>query len=510
MFMENKFKVELITNLPADAIISCYRCGPMVDLCTGPHIPNTGYLKALTVSATSRAHWRADVTKDPLVRVYAVSFPDKKDLKDYQYRMEEAKKRDHRKLGIENELFFFHPLSPGSAFFNPHGARIYNAMMQYLREKYWEHEYEEVMTPNAFNLDLWRTSGHADHYKENMFLLDVEGQEWGLKPMNCPAHCLMFDQRSRSYKELPLRLADFGTLHRNEYSGALSGLTRVRRFQQDDAHIFCTPEQIQGEVSGFLSLMAEVYGVLGLEYELRLSTRPEGFLGEIEVWNAAEKALADALNSSGRPWEENPGDGAFYGPKIDITVFDALRRRFQCATVQLDFQQPIRFGLTYVTPANTLATPVIVHRAVYGSMERMIAILTEHFAGKFPLWMSPRQVMVIPISEKSREYAWDVQRAVRKAGFFAEVDARDGKMQKKVRDAQLAHWNYILVVGEEEAKNTTVNVRTRDNVVHGEHTLTNLLRVLQLEKAERSLVCQFEKEEAQANATGAPKEMNEA
>lgn len=417
--------------------------------------------------------------------------------------VEEAKKRDHRKLGIEGELFFFHQLSPGSAFFNPAGARIYNAMMQYLRECYWEHEYEEVMTPNAFNLDLWHTSGHADHYKENMFLLDVEGQEWGLKPMNCPAHCLMFDQRVRSYKELPLRLADFGTLHRNEYSGALSGLTRVRRFQQDDAHIFCTPEQIQAEVSGFLTLMDEVYSTLGLEYELRLSTRPEGFLGEIEVWNAAEKSLADALNASGRPWEENPGDGAFYGPKIDITVFDALRRRFQCATVQLDFQQPIRFGLTYVTPANTTATPVIVHRAVYGSMERMIAILTEHFAGKFPLWMSPRQVMVIPISEKSREYAEEVRVAIRKAGFFVEADVRDAKMQKKVRDAQLAHWNYILVVGEEEAKNTTVNVRTRDNVVHGEHTLANLLRVLQLERAERSLVCHFEKEDQSAAAAPA-------
>ncbi|GLC55278.1 hypothetical protein PLESTB_000967300 [Pleodorina starrii] len=486
MFQENKFKIEIIQGLPSDATITIYRVGPMVDLCSGPHLPSTSYLKASAVTAMSRAFWRGDVKREPLQRVYGITFPEPKLLKEYQHRIEEAKKRDHRVLGVQQELFFFHPLSPGSCFFLPHGARIYNTLMAFIREKYWQYEYEEVITPNIYNFDLWKTSGHADHYRENMFAFEIEKAEFGLKPMNCPGHCLMFANRTRSYRELPLRLADFGVLHRNEFSGALQGLTRVRRFQQDDAHIFCRPDQVMSEVQGFLKFLGEVYEVFGLDCTMALSTRPEGYLGDIELWNKAEEALTEALNSTGREWILNPGDGAFYGPKIDITVYDALRRKFQCATVQLDFQLPIRFGLEYASESGTLERPVIVHRAVLGSVERMFAILTEHFAGKWPFWLNPRQVMVVPISENSVPYAFDVRRELRAAGLHCDVDASDRKMQKKVREAQLAQYNYILVVGEAEKTAQTVNVRTRDNVVHGMFKLEDVRALMVQERDSRS------------------------
>mmetsp|Transcript_23413 Transcript_23413/g.39131 ORF Transcript_23413/g.39131 Transcript_23413/m.39131 type:complete len:714 (+) Transcript_23413:94-2235(+) len=499
MFLENKFKVELITNLPETSVISLYRNGPMVDLCCGPHVPNTGYLKAVAINQSSRSYWRADTNKDHLMRIYGITFPDTKQMKEYQHRIEEAKKRDHRTLGLAQELFFFHHLSPGSAFFLPHGTRIYNTLTEYIREKYWQFEYDEVITPNIYNFELWKTSGHADHYKENMFSFNIDSQEFGLKPMNCPGHCVMFNMRKRSFRELPLRLADFGVLHRNEASGALHGLTRVRRFQQDDAHIFCREDQIEAEVGSFLQLMGEIYGVLGLEYEMALSTRPEGYLGELALWDKAEAALESTLNKTGKEWKLNPADGAFYGPKIDITVFDALRRRFQCATVQLDFQLPIRFNLTYATEEGS-ARPVIIHRAVMGSMERMIAILTEHFGGKWPFWLSPRQIMIVPISDHSADYAMQVRSICRKAGFHVDADVTDKKMQKKVREAQLAQYNYILVVGEQEAKEGKVNVRTRDNKVHGAHSIASLLAVLAEEKSTRSNVCCFAKEDAAADA----------
>ncbi len=501
MFQENKFKVELISNLPEDATISCYRCGPMVDLCRGPHLPDTAWIKTVSVNQCSRAHWRADVTKDPLVRVYAVTFPDKKLMAEYKLRIEEAKKRDHRLIGLNQELFFFHTLSPGSCFFLPQGAKIYNKMMEFIREKYWEYEYDEVITPNVYNFDLWKTSGHAAHYKENMFSFDVEKAEFGLKPMNCPGHCVMFGNRKRSFRELPMRLADFGVLHRNEFSGALHGLTRVRRFQQDDAHIFCRQDQMEKELAAFVKMLDEVYEVFGLTYEMKLSTRPEGYLGELETWNKAEAALEAALNGTGKEWKLNPGDGAFYGPKIDITVFDALKRRFQCATVQLDFQLPIRFNLSYVSEANEPERPIIIHRAILGSVERMFAILTEHFAGKWPFWLSPRQVMIVPVSEQSRDYAHEVRSVLRKEGFYCEVDDTDRKMQKKVREAQLEQWNYILVVGEGEKTNRTVNIRTRDNVVHGEHKLEEgLLDTLLKERRTKSLTCLFGVEKSAAAA----------
>lgn len=493
MFKENKFKLEMISAFPDEEVITCYRCGPMVDLCTGPHVPDTGMLKAVGVNNMSSAFWRADVNREPLQRVYGITFPDDKELKAYQHRMEEAKKRDHRNLGTQQELFFFDIVSPGSCFFMPNGTRIFNELVSFIKEKYWEYEYDEVVTPNIYNFSLWETSGHAAHYRENMFAFQVEKADFGLKPMNCPGHCVMFGHRIRSYKELPIRMADFGVLHRNEYSGALSGLTRVRRFQQDDAHIFCRPDQVKQEITSFLKMLDEVYAVFGLSYKMALSTRPEGFLGELELWDQAEAALESALNDAGHEWELNEGDGAFYGPKIDITVFDALKRKFQCATVQLDFQLPIRFGLEYVDESGGRSRPVIVHRAILGSVERMFAILTEHFAGKWPLWVSPRQVMVVPVGNDDSDYCIEVKRELRKIGMHVEADVSSNKMQKKVREAQLMQFNYILVCGKSEKAARSVNVRTRDNVVHGECSLEKLKAVLLEEKKTRSLVSIFEK-----------------
>jgi threonyl-tRNA synthetase len=484
LFSENQFKVEIIKELPDDKTITVYRCGPLVDLCRGPHIPNTSHVKAFSCQKASASYWRGQADRESLQRVYGISFPDKKKLKEWQFLQEEAKKRDHRVVGQNQELFFFHPLSPGSAFFLPYGTRIYNKLMDFIRTQYVKRGYQEVVSPNIFNIELWNISGHASNYKDNMFCFDVEKQEYGLKPMNCPGHCLMFDHRVRSYRELPLRFADFGVLHRNELSGALTGLTRVRRFQQDDAHIFCLESQISEEVKNCLDFLEYTYKVFGFTYELELSTRPEKYLGEVETWDRAEAALTTALNAFAKPWEINAGDGAFYGPKIDITVFDALKRKFQCATIQLDFQLPIRFNLKYSTQEEGgIGRPVIVHRAILGSVERMFAILLEHYAGKWPFWLSPRQVILCPISEKFVEYALKVKGEIHDAGFHVEVDTTDKKIAKKVREAQLAQFNYILVVGQEEAGTGTVNVRTRDNVVHGTKSVQDFIAELKEEAA---------------------------
>ncbi|KAJ0965874.1 hypothetical protein J5N97_027012 [Dioscorea zingiberensis] len=463
MFSENKFKVEIINELPEDKTITVYRCGPLVDLCRGPHIPNTSFVKAFACLKASSSYWRGRADRESLQRVYGISFPDSKRLKEYLTLLEEAKKRDHRLLGQNQELFFFHPLSPGSCFFLPHGTRIYNKLMEFMRAQYWERGYQEVLTPNIYNMQLWETSGHAANYKENMFVFEIEKQEFGLKPMNCPGHCLMFEHRVRSYRELPLRIADFGVLHRNELSGALTGLTRVRRFQQDDAHIFCRESQVKEEVKNVLEFIKHAYDIFGFTFELELSTRPEKYLGEIETWDKAEASLKDALEEFGRPWQINEGDGAFYGPKIDIGVFDALKRKFQCATLQLDFQLPLRFKLSYSAEDEAkLERPVMIHRAILGSVERMLAILLEHYKGKWPFWLSPRQAIVCPVSEKSQPYALQVHEQIHKAGYYVDADMTDRKIQKKVREAQLAQYNYILVVGEEEANTGQVSVRVRD------------------------------------------------
>ncbi|WRX13674.1 Aminoacyl-tRNA synthetase [Theobroma cacao] len=454
-----RIEVEIINDLPADKTITVYRCGPLVDLCRGPHIPNTSFVKAFACLKASSAYWRGNKDRESLQRVYGISYPDQKRLKEYILQLEEAKKYDHRLLGTKQELFFCHPLSPGSWFFLPHGTRIYNKLMEFIRNQYWKRGYQEVKSPNMYNMNLWETSGHAANYKENMFLFEIEKQEFGLKPMNCPGHCLMFQHRVRSYRELPLRLADFGVLHRNEASGALTGLTRVRRFQQDDAHIFCRESQIKKEVKDVLEFIDYAYSVFGFTYELKLSTRPEKYLGDLATWERAEAALTEALNESGKPWQINEGDGAFYGPKIDISVSDALNRKFQCATLQLDFQLPDRFKLEYSAEDEAKREkPVMIHRAILGSVERMFAILLEHYKGKWPFWLSPRQAIVCPVSAKSQDYA----REIHGAGYYVDVDLTDRKIQKKVREAQLAQYNYILVVGEEEMNTKQVSVRVRD------------------------------------------------
>ncbi|KAI3944482.1 hypothetical protein MKW92_044966 [Papaver armeniacum] len=464
MFSENKFKVEIIKELSEDKAIAVYRCGPLVDLCSGPHIPNTSFVKAISLLKASSAYWRGNKERESLQRVYGISFPDRKRLKEYLDNLEEAKKYDHRILGIQQDLFSFHRLSPGSPFIKPHGTRIYNRLVDFMKAQYWERGYDEVMTPNACGMELWKTSGHADKYKENMFVFKIDKQEFGLKPMNCPGHCLMFDDTPRSYKQLPLRMAEFGVLHRNEASGALSGLTRVRRFVQDDAHIFCMESQIKAEVSGVLEFIRYVYDIFGFSFELELSTRPEKYLGEIETWDKAERALTEALNEFGRPWKINEGDGAFYGPKIDISVFDAMKRKFQCATLQLDFQLPCRFKLSYSAEDGAKKDqPVMIHRAVLGSLERMLAILLEHFKGKWPFWLSPRQAIVCPISKKFIPYAQQVKDTIHRAGYYVDVDVTDRKITKKIREAQLAQYNYMLVVGEKEVNNQTVSRRDRDD-----------------------------------------------
>ncbi|CAI5495904.1 unnamed protein product [Closterium sp. Naga37s-1] len=485
MFADNPFKVEIIKDLPEDKTITVYRCGPLVDLCRGPHIPNTSHVKAFACLKASASYWRGQSDRESLQRVYGISYPDSKKLKEYLHVLEEAKKRDHRVVGLAQDLFFFHPLSPGSCFFLPHGARIYNKLVGFIQGEYRKRGYHEVVTPNMFNMELWNISGHAANYKENMFVFDVEKQEFGLKPMNCPGHCLMFAHRVRSYRELPLRFADFGVLHRNELSGALTGLTRVRRFQQDDAHIFCEESQVEAEVSDVLDFLQVVYGIFGFTFDLELSTRPEKHLGEVETWDRAEAALTQSLNAFGRPWQINAGDGAFYGPKIDITVYDALKRKHQCATIQLDFQLPIRFKLEYSADDEAAGRkrPVIIHRAILGSVERMFAILLEHFAGKWPFWLSPRQVTVCPVSEKYSQYATKVRDEIHAAGFDVEADLSDRKLQKKVREAQLAQFNYILVVGAEEEAQGSVNVRTRDNVVHGTKSVAEFIEELKAEAA---------------------------
>uniref|UniRef100_A0A665VUU6 threonine--tRNA ligase n=1 Tax=Echeneis naucrates TaxID=173247 RepID=A0A665VUU6_ECHNA len=480
----NKFKCRILNEKVTTPTTTVYRCGPLIDLCRGPHVRHTGKIKALKIYKNSSTYWEGRSDMETLQRIYGISFPDSKMLKEWERFQEEAKNRDHRKIGKDQELFFFHDLSPGSCFFMPRGAFIYNTLTEFIRGEYWRRGFQEVASPNIYNSKLWETSGHWQHYSENMFSFPVEDDIFALKPMNCPGHCLMFGHRPRSWRELPLRLADFGVLHRNELSGTLTGLTRVRRFQQDDAHIFCTMDQIESEMKGCLDFLRCVYDVFGFSFQLHLSTRPEKYLGDIAVWNQAEKQLENSLNEFGEPWKLNLGDGAFYGPKIDIKIKDAIGRYHQCATIQLDFQLPIRFNLTF--DGDDKARPVIIHRAILGSVERMIAILTENYAGKWPLWVSPRQVMLVPVNPSCEDYATRVCKQFTEAGFMADADLDSScLLNKKIRNAQLAQYNFILVVGEKEKMTNSVNVRTRDNKVHGELTVAEVLARLTLLKQSR-------------------------
>uniref|UniRef100_A0AAY4DBB0 threonine--tRNA ligase n=1 Tax=Denticeps clupeoides TaxID=299321 RepID=A0AAY4DBB0_9TELE len=481
MFKYNKFKCRILNEKVTTPTTTIYRCGPLIDLCRGPHVRHTGKIKALKIYKNSSTYWEGRSDMETLQRIYGVSFPDSKLLKEWERFQEEARNRDHRKIGKEQELFFFHDLSPGSCFFLPRGAYLYNTLAEFIREEYNRRGFQEVASPNIYNSKLWETSGHWQHYSENMFSFAVEQDIFALKPMNCPGHCLMFNHRPRSWRELPLRLADFGVLHRNELSGTLTGLTRVRRFQQDDAHIFCTMEQIESEMKGCLEFLRCVYDVFGFSFQLHLSTRPEKFLGDVAVWDQAEKVIF------GGKIKKQKKNIFVCLQQIDIQIKDAIGRYHQCATIQLDFQLPIRFNLTFVgKDGDDKARPVIIHRAILGSVERMIAILTENYAGKWPLWLSPRQVMLVPVNPSLEEYAKKLCKQFVEAGFMADADLDSScLLNKKIRNAQLAQYNFILVVGEKEKMTNSVNVRTRDNKVHGELTVDEVLSRLTLLKQSR-------------------------
>ncbi|XP_061461788.1 threonine--tRNA ligase, mitochondrial [Rhineura floridana] len=479
LFKHNKFKLRMINEKMNTPTTTVYRCGTLIDLCRGPHIRHTGEIRALKLLKNSSSHWHGDPSKETLQRVYGISFPSSKQLAEWERAQEEATWRDHRRIGKDQELFFFHKLSPGSCFFLPKGAHIYAALVDFIKSEYLKRGFSEVITPNIFNSKLWEVSGHWQHYAENMFSFQVEDETFALKPMNCPGHCLMFSHRPRSWRELPLRLADFGVLHRNEPSGALTGLTRVRRFQQDDAHIFCSMDQLEGEIQSCLDFLQAVYSTFGFTLRFYFSTRPEKFLGEAHLWDQAEELLEKSLRDFGQPWELSPGDGAFYGPKVDIQIQDALGRHHQCATIQLDFQMPIRFDLTYTSKEGTQERPVMIHRAVLGSVERMLAILAENYGGKWPFWLSPFQIMVIPVGPDVEDYASEVHQIFHRAGFMADVDADSGStLNRKIRKAQLAQYNFQFVVGRKEMTNRTVNIRSRDGHQHGERDLHEVLHRL--------------------------------
>ncbi len=461
VFKDNQYKIEIINeDVKAGDEISAYQQGDFIDLCHGPHVPNTGYVKAFNLTKIAGAYWRGDVKNKQLQRLYGVAFPSKGMMDEHFKMLEEAEKRDHRKLGKELELFMFHDWSPGSAFFLPKGAIIYNELINFMREEYRKRGYKEVITPQLFNKALWELSGHWQHFKENMFVLKVDEDEFALKPMNCPSHVLIFKNRTRSYRELPLRIADFCSLHRNELRGVLGGLTRVRKMSQDDAHIFCTKEQISSEIMRLLDFVKFVFvDTLKFDFKIKLSTRPEKFMGDVKLWELAEKALEEALKASKLKYEVKPGEGAFYGPKIDFDVRDSIGRDWQLATIQLDFQMPLKMEAEYEGQDGKRHTVVMIHRAILGSLERLIGVLTEHYAGKFPLWLSPVQVRILTVADRFNDYARKLLQQYFEAGIRVEVDDKAETIPYKVREAELDKVNYILVVGEREVAAGTVTVR---------------------------------------------------
>jgi len=456
-------KVELISAIPVGESISCYRQGDFCDLCRGPHVPDVSSIKAFKLLHTAAAYWRGDEKNVQLCRIYGTAFLQDKDLQEYLKHLEEAKLCDHRKLGKQLDLFSFHSEAPASPFFHPKGTVVYNELVNYMRSCYLCNGYDEVITPMALDVSLWKLSGHYNHYAENMYFTNVDEREYALKPMNCPCHCLIYRNGLHSYRDLPIRYADFGRLHRYERSGVTHGLTRVRTFCQDDAHIFCTPEQTKAEMASFLAFLQNVYHTFGFDkMRVNLSTRPEKRLGSDEIWDYTEAALADALKEAGVDYHINSGDGAFYGPKIDFEVMDALKRPWQLGTLQVDYAMPASFGLTYVKADGTSGTPVMLHRALLGSIERFIGILTEHCAGAFPTWLSPVHVVVLPITDRVHEYAKVIKDKAIALGIRVQIDLRNEKLNAKIRDAQLSKIPYMLILGDREASAGNVSVRHRN------------------------------------------------
>lgn len=454
------YKVELIQDLPKDAVITMYTQGDFTDLCAGPHMESTGQIKAFKLMSVAGAYWRGDSDRPMLQRIYATAFPSQEELDAYINMIEEAKKRDHRKLGRELGLFAFRDEAPGFPFYLPKGMILRNALIDYWREVHKKWDYVEISTPQIMKRTLWETSGHWDHYKENMYTTVIDGEDFAIKPMNCPGSILVYDLEPHSYRDLPLRFGELGIVHRHELSGALHGMFRVRCFTQDDAHILLAKDQIQSEVTRIAQLLDEVYSVFGLSYKIVLSTMPEDHIGTREDWEKAENALADAITSIGKEYELNPGDGAFYGPKLDFHVKDSLGRTWQCGTIQLDYQLPGRFNLEYTGSDGQKHTPVMIHRVVFGSIERFIGVITEHFAGKFPLWLTPVQVKLLTVTEKFVPYAKEVAERLEACGIRVELDDRNEKIGYKLREARNQRVNYICVIGEREAEAGTLTVRS--------------------------------------------------
>ncbi|EOS67297.1 threonine--tRNA ligase [Oscillibacter sp. 1-3] len=482
-FMEEKgepYKVELINDLPEDAVISFYKQGEFTDLCAGPHLDSTGRIKgnAIKLTACNAAYWRGDSSRETLQRIYGVAFPKKDELDEYLQRIEEAKRRDHRKLGRELGLFMMAEEGPGFPFFLPKGMVLKNTLLDYWRQCHKRYGYVEIATPIILNQDLWHRSGHWDHYKDNMYTTVIDGEDYAVKPMNCPGGMLVYKSEPHSYRDLPLRMAELGLVHRHEMSGALHGLFRVRCFTQDDAHIFMTPDQMKDEIKNVVKLFDEIYSTFGLTYQIELSTMPEDHMGDEAVWKFAEDTLQAAITEMGKDFIINAGDGAFYGPKLDFHLSDSLGRTWQCGTIQLDMQMPERFELEYVGEDGEKHRPIMIHRALLGSIERFIGVITEHFAGAFPTWLAPVQVKVLTVTERADGYAAEIAAGLDKAGFRAETDARNEKIGKKIREATLEKTPYMLVVGDRDIENKTVSVRHRSGEDLGAMTMDQFLELL--------------------------------
>ncbi|WHY55686.1 threonine--tRNA ligase [Peribacillus simplex] len=463
------FKLDIAKNIPNGEKLTLYKQGEFVDLCRGPHLPSTSFVKSFKLTRVSGAYWRGDNQNEVLQRVYGVAFQKKKDLQEHFEFLEEAAKRDHRKLGKQLELFMFSEEAPGMPFYLPKGQIVRNELEKFSRELQIEADYDEVRTPFMMNQRLWEQSGHWDHYHENMYFTEVDQTKFAMKPMNCPGHMLIFKNSLYSYRDLPIRMAEFGQVHRHEYSGALNGMLRVRTFCQDDAHIYVRQDQIESEIKQVFHLIDKVYRTFGFEYSVELSTRPEDSMGDDSLWEASETALKNVLGSIGIHYQVNEGDGAFYGPKIDFHIKDALKRSHQCATIQLDFQMPDKFDLTYIDENNEKVRPVVIHRAIFGSIDRFFGILIEHFAGAFPVWLAPVQAQIIPVSQVHLNYCLKVQKELKNQGIRVKIDDRNEKLGYKVREAQMGKIPYMLVLGDKEEKENEVNVRK-----YGEQEVENV------------------------------------
>ena len=486
--MGQDYKIELINDLPEDELITLYKMGDaFVDLCRGPHLESTKKIKAVKLKTIAGAYWRGDSDRQMLQRLYGISFEKAKQLEEWEELQKEIERRDHRKIGKEMDLFAFHEEGPGFPFFHPNGMILMNELLGWWREVLEERGYGEIKTPLIMNEELWHRSGHWDHYKENMYFTKIDEEDYAIKPMNCPGSVLTYASNQHSYRDLPIRLAEFGQVHRHELSGTLHGLFRVRTFTQDDAHVYCLPSQIKDEVYKMIDLADLLYSTFGFKYSLELSTRPDDFMGEIKDWDFAEEQLKAALEERGMEYELNPGDGAFYGPKIDFHLEDAAKRTWQCGTIQLDFQLPQNFDLTYIDENGEKQRPVMLHRALLGSVERFIGVLTEHFAGRFPLWLNPEQVIIIPVSDKFLDTAEDLEKQIKDAGFRVSVDKRSEGVGYKIRQAQLMRANYMLVVGEKEEESKLLTVRNRDGEETPEVSVENLIEKLSEERDSKSV-----------------------